>query len=406
MAVRGVGEKELAVKYLGKILVQIHTRGLAAEAEDVVALYPANGVHEVDVVLVLRLVAERSGPDFKTGTLEDELVDGVGHAVGRAVDSQVGGGHRRHVAQDIVDVDEAEAEFIDEVRREQVSLGNIQEPRFDRGVKREVQRRRTDTAGQGAAQRFLQVAGAEGKKAFGIGEEKPDGNFVLAAAEFAVPVGGELIVVITSLTADGEGAGCGVAAGNQETVGGATELIALELKQLEHHRIDGRRGVAEKRLGNRGLRAVRGKRRNGGADESTWRKAADLPRALIVDEEIAELFLHDGPAHAAAKNILFDSGSREALAVEEEIVCVQHVVAEKLVYVAMIGSRSGLQNRVDVAAAIASLTSVVERGLHLKFLDHIGIRKWHVGRLGHVVVRGTDTFDQVIVVVLALAVHE
>ncbi len=72
----------------------------------------------------------------------------------------------------------------------------------------------------------------------------------------------------------------------------------------------------------------------------------------------------------------------------------------------MIRARSRLQNRVDVAAAVASLAGVVERRLHLEFLNHVRIRQRHVGRLRHVVVGRADAVDQIVVVVFALTVDK
>ena len=69
-------------------------------------------------------------------------------------------------------------------------------------------------------------------------------------------------------------------------------------------------------------------------------------------------------------------------------------------------ARAGFEDGVDVASAVAPLAGVVERCLHLEFLDHIGIWQRNVGGLGHVVVRCADSLDQVIVVVLALSVHD
>ena len=57
-----------------------------------------------------------------------------------------------------------------------------------------------------AAERGLQAAGAEGQAGFGVGEERSGRKFVLAAAEFAVPVGGELVVGVFAGPADDEGA--------------------------------------------------------------------------------------------------------------------------------------------------------------------------------------------------------
>ena len=44
-------------------------------------------------------------------------------------------------------------------------------------------------------------------------------------------------------------------------------------------------------------------------------------------------------------------------------------------------------------------------GLHFEFLHHIRTWQWGVGQFGHVVIGGADAFDQIVIVVLALAVH-
>src|ERR1035438_6343195 len=129
---------------------------------------------------------------------------------------------------------------------------------MNRGVEREVQRRSADAAGQRAAEGFLKVAAAEGEKARGIREEKPERNLILTAAEFAVPVGGELIIVICSLATDGEAVGCRVAAGDQITIGGAAELIAFEVQELEHDGIDRGGGVSEECFRDRRFGTIRG----------------------------------------------------------------------------------------------------------------------------------------------------
>ena len=75
-------------------------------------------------------------------------------------------------------------------------LVHAEESRADRNIVGKIQVRGADAAGKRAAQRSLQAAGAEGQEGFRIGEEETGGNFVLAAVEFPVPVGGELIVGI------------------------------------------------------------------------------------------------------------------------------------------------------------------------------------------------------------------
>src|SRR5207247_3707617 len=50
------------------------------------------------------------------------------------------------------------------------------------------------------------------------------------------------------------------------------------------------------------------------------------------------------------------------------------------------------------------LARVIQRSLHFKLLNDVRIGQRHVGGLRHVVIRGADAFDQVVVVVFALSV--
>ena len=66
---------------------------------------------------------------------------------------------------------------------------------------------------------------------------------------------------------------------------------------------------------------------------------------------------------------------------------------------------AGLQDGVDVAAAVAALRRIIKAGLHLEFLDHVGAGQRRVPKESDVVIGRADAFDQVVVVVLALTVH-
>src|SRR5207245_5465403 len=122
---------------------------------------PTDGIHEVIVVLGLGLVGEGRWANLESGAGKDEFVDAIGHAIGGAVEPEVGGGYRSDVVERIVDVHEAKTEFVDESRGEKMCFGDIEEARFDRSVKRKVKRGGSDAAGQRAAQGFLQVAAAK-----------------------------------------------------------------------------------------------------------------------------------------------------------------------------------------------------------------------------------------------------
>ena len=90
----------------------------------------------------------------------------------------------------------------------------------------------------------------------------------------------------------------------------------------------------------------------------------------------------------------------------EVFVRVQYIVSEKLISVPVKLTCSAPQDRVDVAAAIPALGRVIQRSLYLEFLNHIRVWQRHIIVLRHVVICRADAFDQIVVVVLALAVHE
>src|SRR5262249_24329020 len=107
-----------------------------------------------------------------------------------------------------------------------------------------------------------------------------------------------------------------------------------------------------------------------------------------------------------AKDVLLDGGARLACGIEEVIVGIQLVVAEIFVGVTMKLARAGPENGIDVAAAVAALAGVIERPLHLKFLNDVRIGKRNISSLGDVVIGSGDAVDQVVVVILALAVDD
>src|SRR6267378_2107394 len=136
-----------------------------------------------------------------------------------------------------------------------------EETALQREIVRKVEIGRADTAGEGAAERSLEAARAEGKQRFRIGEEEAGGDFVLAATEFAVPVGGELIVSVFSRLVDNEGTRVAGGAGNrgdQKPTRAAAELLALKIQQGKHHGINVRARQWEIRSAERGRNRVRG----------------------------------------------------------------------------------------------------------------------------------------------------
>ena len=101
---------------------------------------------------------------------------------------------------------------------------------------------------------------------------------------------------------------------------------------------------------------------------------AALPRTLIIQEEESNLLLNHRAADASAENILLNGRALLAAGVQEELVGVEHIVAEIFVHVSVKRARARLQDRVDIAAAVATLAGVVQRRLHLEFLDGVWVR--------------------------------
>ena len=141
VAVWGVGEKEFAVEDLRKVFVEIDEGHLTADADNMRALDPTESIDDGNVVLGLRLIAEGSRADFEAGTGKDEFVNGISDAVGGAIDAQVAGGNWRNVVEVVVDVDKAEAQFVDEGGREKMGFGDVQETRVNGRIERKVEKR-------------------------------------------------------------------------------------------------------------------------------------------------------------------------------------------------------------------------------------------------------------------------
>src|SRR5713226_3419131 len=416
-----IDEEQLSVEDLRKEFVEIDAGEVASEPPYVGAFHPAHGIHKVVIVLRLKLVGRRRGPDLESGSSEGEFVNGFRDVVGRALNAQVGGGHGRNVEKAVVDPHVAEPEVVDQRGREQVGLIDGEKARGHGQVVGKIQVCCADAAGESAAQGGLQAACAKGEKRLGIGEEESEGNFVPARAELAIPVGSELVVGVLSGLGSDEGSG-GVtgllsriqirrAYGRDEEAAWVAELVALELEQRERDGINIRGGDGEtcgaQGGGDGGSRAVRGQRRESRVvDLRARRESAALPRALVVHKEKAEFLLYNRPTQTAAKNVLLDCRTLLARGVQEKFVGFQDIVAEELINIAMEFLAAGLQNGVDVSAAIAALAGVVERSLHFEFLNHVGIGQRHVGGLRDVVVGGADALNEVVVIVLALAVDD
>src|SRR5229473_178956 len=114
-----VDEEQLAVENLRKEFVEIDAGEVTSETPYVGALHPAHGVHKVVIVLRLKLVGRRRGPDLESGSSEGELVNGFRDVVGRALNAQVRGGHGRNVEKAVVDPHIAEPEVVNQRGREE-----------------------------------------------------------------------------------------------------------------------------------------------------------------------------------------------------------------------------------------------------------------------------------------------
>ena len=174
---------------------------------------------------------------------------------------------------------------------------------------------------------------------------------ILAGAEFAVPVGGELVVgelaragenqrpCVQHRTVGSAGKpGSTRDAGKQEAAVAAAELCSRHIQQGERNRIDRRRcwsgtvctikeGIEQRRL----VALLRQDRHIGIVDKRACGRAAALPRALIIHVEKAQLCVPgDRPAEVAAENVLLD-----VYLAQEVVVGVEGGIAEVFPNVAM-----------------------------------------------------------------------
>src|SRR5258708_13300189 len=93
---------------------------------------------------------------------------------------------------------------------------------------------------------------------------------VPAAAEFSIPVAGELIVrEFSRLSDDKRNRGSAWSGGSgirgqrkQVSAGSRTELVALDVQDIEGHRVDGRAGIAIRRHQPSGLPCLDSNLRN------------------------------------------------------------------------------------------------------------------------------------------------
>lgn len=130
-------------------------------------------------------------------------------------------------------------------------LGKIEEPRVNWRIKWKVQSAGTYTAGKRAAQRLGKVAATKRQERFRIGKEESRRDLVLPSTELTVPVGSELVICVFAGAANRKGTRACGAARNQEAIRCASELVAFEIQELAHNRIDCGRRISKEGVGDR-----------------------------------------------------------------------------------------------------------------------------------------------------------
>ena len=203
ISVGGWDKEQLAIEYLGKELVEVDARKLAAKPPGVVAAHPAQIVDKAEIVLRLILVSKRRGPQLKAG--ESELVDVFRDIVGWPVDTEQSrrkGSDRAAIQsadgfdiyQAVVDPVVAKSDIIHHRIRKQVGFIQRKQPVVDGEIQRKIQITCCDAGAQGSTQRSLQAACAERQHLLRIGKEEARRQLVIAAIEFLVPVSRELVI--------------------------------------------------------------------------------------------------------------------------------------------------------------------------------------------------------------------
>ncbi len=198
-----------------------------------------------------------------------------------------------------------------------------------------------------------------------------------------IPVCGELVVGEFAGLADGEldqASGRSarrdvVQKGEQISIGRGAELAAVECQQGDRNRV--RAGYPEggSQAACVGRAAVGGRNiRDESADQRSWGVAATLARALIVNEEKAKPSTWaDRAAEAPAKNILLNDRTRGTGLIQKVLIGIEGRVSKEFIYIAMKLMGAALQDGVNVAATVAALGGVIQRGLNLEFLHDVRV---------------------------------
>ena len=161
----------------------------------------------------------------------------------------------------------------------------------------------------------------------------------------------------------------------QISIGRGAELVALECQQGDRNRV--RAGYAEggSQATGVGSAAVGGRNiRDESADQRSWGVAATLARALIVNEEETKLSTWaDRAAEAPPKNILLNDRARGTGLIQKVLIGIEGRISKELIHIAVKLIGAALQDGVNVAAAVAALGGVIQRGLNLEFLYDVRV---------------------------------
>src|SRR5207247_5449649 len=99
-----------------------------------------------------------------------------------------------------------------------------------------------------------------------------------------------------------------------------------------------------------------------------------LPILVVHKKESGLRVFADWTAQTAAENILLYHRAGLTRAIQEILIGIKLVIAEEFVHITVKSLGSGFEDRVYVAAAVATLTGVVEGGLNFEFTNYVGVR--------------------------------
>src|SRR5207244_12081837 len=113
-------------------------------------------------------------------------------------------------------------------------------------------------------------------------------------------------------------------------------------------------------------------------------QSAALASPLVVHKKESGLRVFaDWTAQTAAENILLYHRAGLTRAIQEILIGIKLVIAEEFVHINLKSLGSGFDDRVYVAAAVATLTGVVEGGLNFEFTNYVDVRYRYVGAVAN-----------------------